>query len=605
MFSKTAQPIKIFCFVCLAAVLFCLFIWASAALTVAIVNLAQYAGGPIGTYLTDKGADRVMRRILLAGVVIILILILKKFGWHGWKDCGWSQPETELPSRRWAQLLQGVLLGCISIGSIAALTILTGLHNLKASAENGLQLAGLILTFSVSGILVALIEETIFRGILFRVFARAWNAWTAALVISIVFASAHFVGPGNAAFQGDSFLAITLNLTLATLASFLPPVHALVQFFNLALLGIVLCVFVMRTKTIWMSVGAHAVWVLIIALHSHFTTLNPAAPPSIWLGKRNDFTDSLAAVLAFAALILLARWSGKKNGRPAIIRGQRWNIYHDQDVVMPSATDQLGPGNGALAAGFAEPGLPTEAVSAQAGPGAPPPPSAGQPLKIPDVELQKFLQTGDDFFSAGNILKSYPGCQVVYQDGLVLKKYRPKNFLNSLRFAFRPPRSRRAFLLANALIAHGVPTPPVLAWSAARKLGLLMSEAMIVAGVKNAEQLTDWLKIKTADPAVRLRVMEAYGNLMAAFHCHGYSNRDLKHENVMCARDKPWLLWVVDLDGVRKHLFICRRRAGRDLMRVGKSLASLGWTDKAETGAFFKAYNSQVPARLHRSAFPV
>ena len=98
--------------------------------------------------------------------------------------------------------------------------------------------------------------------------------------------------------------------------------------------------------------------------------------------------------------------------------------------------------------------------------------------------------------------------------------------------------------------------------------------------------------------------MEAYGNLMAAFHSHGYSNRDLKHENVMCSTEKPWLLWVVDLDGVRKHLFVTRRRAGKDLMRVGKSLASLGWTNEAEINAFFEAYNSQVPARLRRHSFP-
>ncbi|MDO9542403.1 MAG: lipopolysaccharide kinase InaA family protein [Kiritimatiellia bacterium] len=545
------KPVKIFYLTCLAAVLFCLLIWLSTAVTVGIMNLAQYTGGAIGTYLIDKGAERIMRRVLLAVAVIILILILKIFGWRGWKDCGWARLETGCPPRRWVQFLQGIVLGSITLGSIAALTIPADLHNLKLIAETNLQLAGLILSFSIAGLVVALVEETICRGILFRVFSRAWNAWTAALVTSIIFAAAHFIGPPNSAFQGDSFLMVTLNVTAATLASFIPPLHSLIRFINLTLLGIVLCAFVMRTKTIWMSVGAHAVWVLIIKLHSHFTVLNPAARPSVWLGQRNDFTDSLAAVFAFTILILLTLWNRKKTGSPVKIRGRLWHI-------IPSETDKLG----------------------------------------------NFLQTGEDLFSTGNVLKTYPGCRVISKDSLVFKKYQPKNFIHSLRFAFRPPRVKRAFRLAGALIDRGLPTPEILAWSAARRFGLLTSEAMIVSKVKNAEPLTDWLKRKTDNPAVRLKVMEAYGNLMADFHRHGYSNRDLKHENVMCLKEQPWLLRVVDLDGVRKQIFVSRRRAGKDLMRIGKSLASLGWTDKTEIAAFFGAYNSQGPARLRCYAFP-
>jgi len=98
--------------------------------------------------------------------------------------------------------------------------------------------------------------------------------------------------------------------------------------------------------------------------------------------------------------------------------------------------------------------------------------------------------------------------------------------------------------------------------------------------------------------------MEAYGKLMADFHCHGYSNRDLKHENVMCSKETPWLLQVVDLDGVHKKTLITRRRAGKDLFRIGDSLASLGWNHADEIAAFFKAYNAKVPPRLRFRSFP-
>jgi len=551
MFPETVKPVKILLYICSAIVVFFLLVLLSAATTAGLLNLAQDIGGPIGTFLTDKGPARIMRRALLIGVIIILVFSLKKFGWRGWKDCGWTQDKDEIcHCRRQAQFGWGAALGFISLGSIALLTIFTGLHQLKPLTEHYPAIVGNIILFCLSGVSVALIEETICRGILFRVFTRSWRAWPAAIIISVLFAAVHFISPSDAAFQGSSFISTILNVSFATLKSVVPPSDALIRFLNLALLGIVLCAFVMRTKTIWMSVGAHAAWVFIIKLHSYFTDLNPAAMFSIWLGKRNDFMDSLAAVFIFIALILLTLFWRKNAGRPVKIGGQVWHI-------QPS-------GNG----------------------------------------LDNFLKSGEDLFAGGNILKVYPGCRVSAKDGLVLKKYFPRDFLNGLRFAFRPLRSRHAFLLADTLIGHGLPTPPVLAWSASRRFGLLMSEAMIVSEVKNAEPLTDWLARNVQDSAMRLKVMEAYGNLMAAFHSHGYSNRDLKHENVMCSREKPWILWVVDLDGVRKHCFVTRRRAGKDLMRVGKSLASLGWTNEKEIAAFFEAYSKDVPPRLHRCAFP-
>lgn len=529
--------------------LFSLLVLLSAAATAGLLNLAQYIGGSIGTFLTDKGPARIMRRALLIGVIIIFVFSLKKFGWRGWKDCGWNQDNNETSSRQ-IQFGWGTAIGFFSLGSVALLTIFTGLHQLKPLQENYPAIIGNVIFFCLSGIAVALIEETICRGILFRVFARIWRAWPAAIIISVLFAAAHFVGPGDAAFQGSSFLSIVFNISAATLKSVVPPPDALVRFLNLALLGILLCVFVMRTKTIWMSVGAHAIWVFIIKCHSYFTDFNLAAMPSIWLGKRNDFMDSLAASFIFITLLLLTLWGKKKIDRTVKIGGQVWHI-------QPSGNS-----------------------------------------------LDNFLKSGEVLFAGGNILKTYRGCHVVVKDGLVLKKYFPRDFLNGFRFAFRPPRSRRAFLLANTLIGHGLPTPPVLAWSAKRRFGLLMSETMIVGEVANAEQLTLWLERNPANAGERLKVMEAYGNLMAVFHSHGYSNRDLKHENVMCSKETPWLLWVVDLDGVRKHLFITRRRTGRDLMRIGKSLASLGWTNKKEIAAFFDAYNRHLPPRLHFSSFP-
>lgn len=551
MLPKTSQPIKIFFRAGLTLVLFCLIIWLSTAATVALLHLAQQAGGPLGTFLVDKGAERLMRRLLLFWLIIILLFSLKKFGWRGGRDCGWTQDDPALSAGRGLFFGLGLVFGFITLGTMAVLTTLTGVHRFKEFTENIPQIGGELGLFALAGLAVALIEETICRGMLFRVLARAWRRWPAAVITSLLFAAAHFIGPPAAAFQGESFSAVTLNATRATLASFLPPERDLVQFINLALLGVVLCGLVMRTGTIWMGVGAHAMWVFIIKLHAHFTELNPAAPDCLWLGKRNDFMDALGTALLLAMLILLLAHRKRKTGWPLKINRQTWY---------------------------------------------------GRPAELEN--LASFSAAGEKMFADAELLKTYAGCRVSKKSGLILKQYWPKGGLDACRFALRPRRGRRAFLLAADLIAQGLPTPPVLAWTARRRCGLLRSEAALVREIRNAEQLTAWLARNSADAAARRKVMAAYGELMAAFHRHGYSNRDLKHENVMCEKEAPWALWVVDLDGVRRQIFITRGRAGRDLMRVGKSLAALGWSNPADLAAFFEAYNQAVPPRLQRHSFP-
>jgi len=536
-------------FLCLALVVFCALIAASAAATAGLLNLAAFINSPLGTFLTDKGPARIMRRLLMAGAVIAIVLSLKKLGWQGWRDCGWAAAENPRGSRP-IQFMAGVALGAASLGGIALLTVFTGLHHLRPAESLWPGIAAECVFFLASGLIVALVEETVCRGILFRVFARMSGAIPGAVIISILFAAAHFISPSDASFHGRSFAEVVANVFLSTLASIVPPGEALVRFINLALLGVLLCAFVMRTGTIWMSVGAHAAWVFMIKLHSHATVFNPAAFQSSWLGQRNDFMDSLAVAVIFLLMIALALRRESNTGRAEMIAGAAWRA------------------------------------------------------DAPSRELDSFRAAGPDMFRGGRVLKAYPGCEVIAASGLVFKKRYPRSALHALRFAFRSPRARRAFALSLELVARGVPTPPVLAWSAGRSFGFLVSESMVVREASGAEPLTDWLARKTDDSALRAMVMEAYGKLAAAFHANCYSNRDLKHENVMCAREAPWRLQAVDLDGVARHIFITRRRAGKDLVRIGKSLASLGWGGRHETGAFFRAYNSAVPARLRRLSFP-
>ncbi len=515
-------------------------------------------GGPIGEYLAEKGADRVMRRCIMAVGLIFLGIFLKIAGWRGRRDCGFGANPLWL-----RQLGRGLLIGVATLGGMSLAAWLLDFRIITPPADWAVMPAKTV-SFLLSGITVGLLEEIICRGILFRISARIWRPWPAAVISSAIFALAHFLSPAPEAFEAASPGAAAWQVYLDTFAN-IPRTDAfLLRFVNLTLLGIVLCAFLMRTGALWQSIGAHAAWVWVIKFHHFFTETNRARPTSIWFGTLADFTDSLLAAIMLLAVLLAAIIRRRAVEPPVAFRhhGWVWQAAPEQADRLRDWLTRHWPAAGA----------------------AGPPP---------------FTQNS----GGGHELKHYRGCRVTSLDGLVIKAYWPRRRLwNGWHLRSRAGRARRGFDLARLLTAAGIPTAPALGWCAAWRGGKRRAEYLATAELA-AEPLAQRLARPELPLADRAALMADYGRLAAAFHRNKYSNRDLKYENVMAGGD-PIQRWAVDLDGVRRHWRITRRRARRDLFRVGDCLASRGWAAPADTEAFFAGYNSGVPPRVRRRNLP-
>lgn len=541
-------------------------VWGAAVTAVAIVAAAPL-GGALGSMLEGVGPDRIMRRCLMGWAALFIAAMLWRGGWRGRLDCGFVSDDPGAPARPWwRQVLLGIGLGLVTLGGLSLLTLFLDQRVITpvATAAEGLRRA---LSFLGSGIAVALIEETVCRGMLFRVLARSWHAWPAAVATSMIFALAHFLSPDpHLSFQGGPFLATTFRVLVSTYVPLAATPSGGLVFFNLFLLGMVLCGFVVRTRTIWLAIGAHAAWVWVIKFFHLWTEVDRAAQPSPWLGVRSDFMDALAVTLLMAVLIAWGFGRRRQAGIVIFHRGAPWRVApEDRDILLTWLAQHV--------AG--------DAVSGAKGRGLP-----------------------GNGFKEGVVLKDHHGSRVMALGGRVVKSYGPKEGWTRFRFAFRASRTRRAFLLARDLLALGIATPRPLAWTVRRRVGLLRGESLVVEEAAGCERLTDSLAKHERDAATRARIMAAYGRLTALFHRNGYSNRDMKHDNIMGAIRAPWQIQVIDLDGVRRLRWISRRRAGRDLMRIGQSLASRGWAEESDRRAFFEAYNAELPPRLQRQAFP-
>jgi membrane protease YdiL (CAAX protease family) len=254
--------------------------------------------------LLRRGEGKLMTRALQIWLVILLPLGLRFSGWRGWRDCGWRNT-TARPV--WLDLAKGIAVGVATLGVLALFLYLTE-RRLASPLDPAKGIPWLIIGYAFSALIVSVFEETIARGIIFRIWSRLWGVVVAALVSSFLFAAAHFINPDGAAFKLPGFWQAAGALLMSALRLDTADAAFVIRLFNIALLGLALCAMVRLTGSIWLAVGAHAGWVWSIKLNNFFTDAVPPPLRSRFWGARGDLTDSTAGSLALLAVLLVVVW---------------------------------------------------------------------------------------------------------------------------------------------------------------------------------------------------------------------------------------------------------------------------------------------------------
>lgn len=213
-----------------------------------------------------------------------------------WENLGWhSRDRNGL-----ILLLQGFVSGIIIVTVLMLSLYLLGIHVPVPGHDYSLQaIVTLIAKAVVTGLLVAVFEETLFRGALLGgLLHRTRNAWTAVITISLVYAAVHFIDylPLSAdetvtwVSGPERFISVLINLfDPATLDAFLA----------LFMLGILLGWMRVRDGHIFRCLGLHAGLVAMIKISRYFFTYQE--------GSRFDFLvsshDHRLGYLAFMWLL--------------------------------------------------------------------------------------------------------------------------------------------------------------------------------------------------------------------------------------------------------------------------------------------------------------
>jgi membrane protease YdiL (CAAX protease family) len=258
-----------------------------------VAAVLTYPAWWLVSLVSIEPVHRVMHRIAMLIALVGLVVLTRRLGLSSKDAMGYGLPRRDF-------LIQ---LGLGFAGGVALMLPLTGLllgldiREVKPGFDGAW--LGLIAGGILTGVTVAFIEETFFRGVLFTAVARTSSAAAAVIAPSLLYASLHFLG-GKLRVPADQVSWVHGFEVLSKLFErYAQPLTFADSFFALAMLGVLFAMIRLRTGAIAGCIGLHAAGVAFIAVLREATVVKPTA-------EYAELVGSYDGVIGWAALIWFA-----------------------------------------------------------------------------------------------------------------------------------------------------------------------------------------------------------------------------------------------------------------------------------------------------------
>lgn len=204
------------------------------------------------------------------------------------------------------EMLTGLALGVVTMLLVVAVMSALGLLEFSRAASIGAGvLAQLVAARLVSGLAVALIEETFVRGAMYTAIERESGVRTAVLLTALLYAASHFFGKVRIA-PDDVTAWSGVTLLTQSLQAFAHFAGILDAFLALTAVGVVLALVRRATGNIAACLGLHAGWVWVMLVVHELAAPRPDAPLGFLLSRFDGFVGWL--VLAWTVLLTVPIW---------------------------------------------------------------------------------------------------------------------------------------------------------------------------------------------------------------------------------------------------------------------------------------------------------
>ena len=231
------------------------------------------------------------RAVLLAALVLLGPLIAwLKLGRGGerYRDTPWSLrlPDSVVSGRGqplrknphgWAEVVFGFALAGGVLMISGWVLVKAGFFLWRDAAESAqgianpivseIDWAGALRKGMITALVVSILEEVLFRGVLLGIFLRAMRPGMAIITLSFLFAFVHFLeAPAGTVIADPEAGNAGFVLLGQILSRFADPLSVVGSFSILFAVGVVLAVARYRTASLWLPIGLHAGWVLALVV---------------------------------------------------------------------------------------------------------------------------------------------------------------------------------------------------------------------------------------------------------------------------------------------------------------------------------------------------
>lgn len=246
--------------------------------------------------LARQPFHRYVNRCLLGLAVLGLWPLLRRLGANSWRSVGVTSP-----AGRGSDWRFGSLLGLTSLALVALIAVLAGARELAPSLTLS-RLATICLQAAASALGVALLEELLFRGVLFGRLCTVIGHLGSLCVSSVIYAMVHFFE--RVTVQGPVDWSTGLKVLAQMLQGFTHLQSLLPGFLTLTLAGAILAQLYHRTHALYAPIALHAGWIFWLKLYGAITLSRQTE--TIWIFGSGKLIDGWTA---FGVMGICAWWA--------------------------------------------------------------------------------------------------------------------------------------------------------------------------------------------------------------------------------------------------------------------------------------------------------
>jgi membrane protease YdiL (CAAX protease family) len=276
---------------------FALFVALLAASLVLAAAVTYPAWLLVGT-ISVEPVHRVMNRVAMLIALIGLVVLTRRLGLSNRAALGYGLPRRQFLR----QLAVGWVCGIALMLPLVLLLVGLDVREIKPGFDG--DLLALLAGGIAAGLVVAFIEETFFRGVLFTAVARSSGTTAAIVAPSLLYAALHFLG-GRLRVPADEVSWIHGFAVLGKLFErYAQPLNFIDSFIALAMLGVLLALVRLQTGAIAACIGLHAAGVCAIAILRQTTFINGGTPYRTIVGTY-DGVIGWAALVWFGVIVVV------------------------------------------------------------------------------------------------------------------------------------------------------------------------------------------------------------------------------------------------------------------------------------------------------------